>query len=256
VIEAEILDTSLEIKTPERVTFEVFICGPFARLSAALIDGIFISVLLGCILIALSILSMGSGSVIGLYLAILFALEWGYKIFFEIVNKGQTPGKRAMGLRVMSVDGGPMRPGQAVVRNLVRAFEGILPFGYFPALLSICFSRRFQRLGDLAAGTIVVWETPEFSMREMQLNQNSKALVEMLPARLELGGRMMKLLSNYLSRRMRLSSARLEEIASPVASILRQKYNLPADTPADSVMVAVGERLRQTPLRQEGRKTR
>jgi hypothetical protein len=67
---------------------------------------------------------------------------------------------------------------------------------------------------------------------------------------------MMKLLSNYLSRRMRLSSARLEEIASPVASILRQKYNLPADTPADSVMVAVGERLRQTPLRQEGRKTR
>ncbi|MFM7316862.1 MAG: RDD family protein [Isosphaeraceae bacterium] len=255
-MEIETLDTSLEINTPERVTFEVLVCGPFARLAAALLDGVFISVLLGVILLVLSIVSLGSQSIFGLYLAILFVLEWGYKIFFEIVNKGQTPGKRALGLRVMSVDGGPMQPGQAVVRNLVRAFEGILPFAYIPALLSICCSKRFQRLGDLAAGTIVVWETPQFRMKELAPNQKSDRLLELLPARLELGGRMMKLLSNYLSRRMRLSSARLEEIATPVAAILRQKYNLPADAPADAVMVAVGERVREIPVRQEGRKQR
>ncbi len=252
MMDIETLDTSLEINTPERVTFEVFVCGPFARLAAALLDGLFISILIGIILVSLTIVSGGAESIFGLFLAILFVMEWGYKIFFEIAGKGQTPGKRAMGLRVMSVDGGPMRPGQAVVRNLVRAFEGILPFAYFPALLSICFSKKFQRLGDLAAGTIVVWETPQFSLKQQGSDQKSNPLLNLLPARLELGGRMMKLLSNYNSRRARLSKPRLEEIASPVATILRQKYNLPAEATADSVLVAVGERLREIPLKQEG----
>lgn len=239
------LDTRITIKTPERVEFERDVCGPFTRLFAALIDGVFIVVILSLLLFVMIFLSGGQESAFGLYLAALFVIEWGYKILFEMLNRGRTPGKSAMRLRVISADGSPLRPGQAVVRNLVRALEGPVPFAYMPALASICLGRRFQRLGDLAAGTIVIREEPPFLLPpDPNRSAEIGRIQELLPARLALGGRMIKLLSEYNHRRRQLSAARLNEIANPLANRLKSDLNLPAGIPADPLLVAVHERLR------------
>ncbi len=109
-------------------------------------------------LVASLVLSLGSPSGFGPYLVALFVLTWGYGAFCEGVFNGQTPGKRALGVRVVSERGVPITAAQAVLRNLAGALDGPLPFVYLPGLASMLLSRKFQRLGDLAAGTMVVVE--------------------------------------------------------------------------------------------------
>lgn len=248
MVNDEIIDTLIEIHTPERVSFSVSLCGPFPRLWAALLDGFLLVLFLGMMQLALLVITGASQSSFGVFLTVMFVMEWGYKMFFEILMKGQTPGKRSLGLRVMSADGGPLRPGQAIIRNLVRAFEGVAPFGYLPALISMSLTSRFQRLGDLAAGTIVVWEPEDYRKKSRLQSARSRQLVnvmEMLPVRLELGGRMIKLIEEYVEYRQRLSRERLNEIAAPLADLLRNKYSLPPEVSSDVVMVAIAERLKE-----------
>ena len=76
-------------------------------------------------------------------------------MLFEVLRNGQTPGKSVMGLRVVSDDATPIGWNDSLVRNLLRVVD-FLPFGYGAGLVSIVSTRRFQRLGDLAAGTLVV----------------------------------------------------------------------------------------------------
>lgn len=244
--DTEFIDTQIDIHTPERVSFSVLLCGPFARLCAALIDGIFLMMLLAVLQFALLIITGAAESSFGIFLAAMFFMEWGYKIFCEIVFHGKTPGKSILGMRVMSADGGPLRPSQAVVRNLVRAFEGLVPFGFLPALLSMCLTRRFQRLGDLAGGTIVVWdhELPNRRQKTRSQKQNVQLekVMELLPARLELGGKTMRLVDEYVRYRNKLSRERLDEISAPLSDQLRRSYNIPQEVPADLLMVAISER--------------
>jgi hypothetical protein len=80
-----------------------------------------------------------------------------YDIFFEVRAGGRTPGKRALGLRVVLADGGAVGLRASAVRNLLRLIEG-LPLSYVPAVVSILVTRDNQRLGDLAAGTVVARE--------------------------------------------------------------------------------------------------
>ena len=84
-----------------------------------------------------------------------FLLEWFYPVLFEVYWRGQTPGKRACGLAVLHDDGRPVSWGASFVRNTVR-FVDFLPFLYAAGFVSSLLDRDGKRLGDLAAGTLVV----------------------------------------------------------------------------------------------------
>jgi hypothetical protein len=109
-------------------------------------------------MIASVLLSLGSISGIGLFLVALFVITWGYAAFCEAVFNGQTLGKRMVGIRVVSDRGIPITGAQAVLRSLVGTIDGPIPFCYLLGLASMLCTRKFQRLGDLAAGTMVVVE--------------------------------------------------------------------------------------------------
>ncbi len=126
--------------------------GPVPRALAWVID-FFVRVLLFFAIFA----SLSPFAKVGAGIAILltFLLEWGYPVLFEWLWNGATPGKKIMGLRVLHDDGTPLGIHASVSRNLLRAVD-FLPFLYAFGFIAMLFNRDFKRLGDLAAGTIVV----------------------------------------------------------------------------------------------------
>lgn len=93
----------------------------------------------------------------GLGALLLFLVQWWYMVLFEVLNQGRTPGKYWLGLRVVHDDGTPVGWTSSLIRNLLR-FVDLLPFGYFLGALSCLANPGFKRLGDLAAGTLVVYQ--------------------------------------------------------------------------------------------------
>ncbi len=144
----------LRIATPEGVTVDLILAGLGSRFTAALIDltlkGLLI---LGAFIAASQIGNLG----LALFSIISFAIYFGYDVAFEVLANGQTPGKRWTGLRVLRDDGRPVDLLSSSIRNVVRLVDG-LPLSYFPAMVSILLTKRNQRIGDLAASTIVVRE--------------------------------------------------------------------------------------------------
>lgn len=145
-----------EVVTTEKVPFRYRVAGIGSRFLAWVIDFLIIG-LLGFIGLALaSVLEVGRA---GLGLAILalwvFMLKWGYFWLFEWLWRGQTPGKRLLGIRVIQWSGTSVSFYQAAVRNILRAADA-LPFFYGLGFLVMACNREQRRLGDLAAGTLVV----------------------------------------------------------------------------------------------------
>lgn len=152
-------DETLSIDTPENVIFDYQIAGLGSRFMAAAVDTIFITVLEMAVFLALIIFvdidqieSAWVTAVIGLAL---FAIYWGYYIFFEIYMNGQSPGKRWMKLRVICTDGTPVTLSEVVIRNIVRLVD-FLPLYYGVGVVTAFINQQSRRLGDLAAGTLVV----------------------------------------------------------------------------------------------------
>lgn len=159
------------IDTPESVDLSLEPAGLGTRFLAALIDGL----IMGGALFLLMMLSvgmglfgaemMGPGDLLGIgllyaVLLLLFGLLFiAYKPFFEAIWNGQTPGKRWVGIRVVQANGLPVGIGSVIIRNLMR-FVDVLPFYYMVGIISLLATRRNQRLGDLAAGTMVVYDRP------------------------------------------------------------------------------------------------
>lgn len=196
------LDTRQSVATPEGVDLSLVPAGAVPRASAFAIDLLLRGVLLGAIALVLSMLGrFGTG----LILLAAFLVEWFYPVAFEVLADGATPGKRALGLRVVEADGRPVGFAGSMIRNLLRTAD-FLPFLFGFGLLFMLFHPRFQRLGDLAAGTLVVWapEAPQ-----------APALPEAPPqapaCKLRLAEQ--KALIAYAERCPRLSPARQEELA-------------------------------------------
>ncbi len=101
-----------------------------------------------------------------MYLIVAFLLEWLYPVAFELTRWGATPGKRALGLKVVMDNGLPVTPAASLTRNLLRVAD-FLPFLYGFATVCLLTRRDFKRLGDLAAATLVVYQPPE--VRKLQL---------------------------------------------------------------------------------------
>jgi len=146
------LDTIRKFEVPEGVDLELRLAGPVIRINAWLIDFIIRSTIQTIVYFVLIWFgAIGSG----LILLAIFLIEWFYPVLFEL-HQGATPGKKILNLYVCHDDGTPVNWQSSMLRNLLRVAD-FLPFAYATGLLSMLINRDFKRLGDLAAGTVVVY---------------------------------------------------------------------------------------------------
>lgn len=146
------LDTLSEVETPEGITLSLRAAGPLPRSLAWLLDFV---IRLGLFWLVAIIAAFLDDAGQGLLLISLFVLMWGYPILFEVLRAGQTPGKKALGLKVVHQNGTPVGWLASIVRNLLRTVD-ILPMGYGFGLISTLIDRDSRRIGDLVAGTLVI----------------------------------------------------------------------------------------------------
>ena len=245
---SDTLDSTIDIVTPENIVFHYRLAGPFQRLPAFLIDvGIRLAVFIAAaIVFGLLFGFSGLGEIgAGLTFVLLFAMEWFYGGYFETVWNGQTPGKRLLGLRVLTTDGLPINAGQAVMRNILRAADALplvsLFFGfYIVGLVSSVMNKRYQRLGDLACSTMVVVEERR-RIRDVTrvFIAGLSDMTAQLPATFRPSRSLTKALANYVARRPILSPERRKEIADVLGPILVDKFGLPPGTDSDLLLCAV-----------------
>lgn len=148
------IDTRRPIETPEGVELGLRVAGPVPRAYAWIIDFLIRTAIYMIFALVLSLLgNLGTG----LFLIMIFLLEWFYPVLFEIYKQGATPGKRSLGIKVVNDDGTEVTLQSSLIRNLLRSVD-FLPLLYGFGLISMLFNRDFKRLGDFAAGTIVVYQ--------------------------------------------------------------------------------------------------
>jgi uncharacterized RDD family membrane protein YckC len=207
------LDTRYQVETPEGVDLPLRPAGLMVRALAFAIDLGLRGLLLGVLFIALAMLGKlgaGLGSIL------LFVVSWWYMVLFEVLNHGRSPGKQWMGLRVVHDDGTPIGWSASLLRNLLRVVD-LLPFGYFLGAISCLQHPHFKRLGDIAAGTLVIYREPPHTRPE---------LPEALPRRpaFALTFSEQRAILGFAERQGELSRARADELAA----ILAQPLQVPA----------------------------
>jgi uncharacterized RDD family membrane protein YckC len=148
-------DSSLGVETPEGIEFVLFPAGPLMRSCAWGIDQLIQWTLILIISITAGFFGEESGG-LWLLLILFFCIDWFYHVIWEILFRGQSPGKRIMGIRVVGSGGEPVSPGASFLRNLLRFADTFL-FLYPIALVCMSASQGFRRLGDWAGSTLVVY---------------------------------------------------------------------------------------------------
>jgi len=146
------LDTTVRAETPEGIDILLRPAGAVPRALAYALDW---AIRIAVYIAAAVLLGMIKGLGPGLLLILYFGLEWLYPVVFELLPGAATPGKRVLGLQVLMDSGLPITPAAAVTRNLLRVAD-FMPFLFFAGLLSMLLRADFKRLGDIAAGTLVV----------------------------------------------------------------------------------------------------
>ncbi|MGQ3054181.1 MAG: RDD family protein [Roseateles sp.] len=149
---------------------------------------------------------------VGLTLLGMFCVEWLYPIVFELSRWGATPGKRAVGLRVVMDTGLPVTPAASFTRNLLRVAD-FLPLAYGFGIVTMLMNRDCKRLGDLAAGTLVVHAEP------VVLHDTPPPAAPLAPTR-PLSAREQAAILSWAGRARRLTPARFEELAQMAACVL------------------------------------
>jgi uncharacterized RDD family membrane protein YckC len=150
------LDTIAAAETPEGIELQLRCAGLAARSAAFLIDaGIRVGAIYGLLIIAVF---LGAIQHAVIFIA-MFVLNWLYPVVFELRAGAATPGKRLMGLQVIMDNGLPITPAASFIRNLLRVVD-LLPLFYGFGLIGVMFRADNKRIGDLAAGTLVVYRPP------------------------------------------------------------------------------------------------
>ncbi len=248
-------DEFLQIDTPENVVFDYEVAGIGSRFLAGLVDGILvvlIEVLVYLIAIAairialrdLSVLEDSLGWVVAVLGLTSFVLLWGYYIVFEILWNGQSPGKRMVKLRVIRNNGMPITLTESLIRNFMRLID-FLPISFGLAFITMFIDRQSRRLGDLAAGTLVVFDragqtlesvkpSPPGTGRLAPLSQPSpvsEIAAPVLPVE-RLTDRDIVMVEEYLQRRSQLAGR--ATLAAQIVESLHKRMEIPfapMDTP-------------------------
>lgn len=170
--EKERIDTLQSVELGEGVEIRLRMAGPFPRALALILDYL---IIVGVLLVVYFLLGLGSiffntNVIDALIMLFAFIMAWGYFSFFECGKKGATIGKRVMGLRVVDRSGNSATRGQIFVRNILRfvdmlpgiptAAGGLFIGGYGVGVMACFLSKRFQRLGDMVANTVVIYSSP------------------------------------------------------------------------------------------------
>lgn len=260
----EKLDCLARVITPENIEFEYALAGPFQRLPAFLFDFavralVFIALLFVVGLLS-SFLPMGGSLAMIVALLSFFALSWFYGIYFESRFNGRTLGKMLFKLRVISVDGRPINATQAALRNLLRLADMciMLPLQIMDAeappafviptlligLIVMTITPRMQRLGDLAAGTMVVSEYGRRSAWNLQPEDlRAFGLEELIPPTFQPSNSLSQAVGLYMENRKRLSSTRRNEVSKHLAEPLIRQFELLPDTSSDLLLCALYTRI-------------
>lgn len=233
----------IRIETPEHVVFEYELAGPGSRMVAALVDLMLVG--LGFLVILFFAWASTAGGfemsgAYGLALAAVgaFALFWGYPIVFEIWWKGQTPGKRSVGLRVIQEGGYALTPSVVVARNLLRLVD-FLPGAYLLGLVVMILHPRNKRLGDLVAGTLVIRDRASAAARPPDILRTAQvpAGAEDVVAELRRGGahklpvEQIRLIEDFLGRRASMTPDARRRIAEQLTRAVGASLPLPAMEP-------------------------
>ena len=232
-------EETFDIQTPENVAFGYQVAGIGSRFLASLLDTLIVGLLQVVILIVLTLIirafdgrafsdqiSAWVYAIFGLVAAIFY---WGYYVFFEMLWNGQSPGKRWVGLRVIRGDGTPITLSESLIRNLARLVD-FLPAAYGVGIVTMFIDKQSRRLGDLAAGTLVVQDRAPITMQDLAV----KRTVHLRPwANVSLDGFPVERLTNndlsliedFLLRRDQLTHR--ESLAIQILNTLYQRLGLP-----------------------------
>jgi uncharacterized RDD family membrane protein YckC len=226
--------SALLIRTPEGIVFAQLLAGPLTRFLAWGIDLVCISVLvsiLGTLMSFLRVISPGMAMAISVL--VYFAVSIGYGIFLEWAWRGQTIGKKLFRLRVVDAEGMRLQFDQIVTRNLLRSVD-MLPVFYFVGGLTAWLNRKCQRLGDIAANTIVI-RTP--AVAEPDLDQLLAGKFNSLRQYPHLAARLRQRISpseaatvlQALMRRDEFDPAARIDLFEKLAAHVRAKVDFPAE---------------------------
>jgi len=233
----QLQDDQLQIDTPEQIALELPLAGIGSRFLGLVIDTLIQFVLYIIAAFAVGFSAALAGAVgIGRYLrwipvswapaiAILFmfSVYWGYFAFFEMIWKGQTPGKRLAKIRVIKESGRPINAYEAIARNLLRAIDG-LPGMYGVGIVCMMLNRQNRRLGDYVAGTVVVHDK-----RTEEVKPDWNTVMEPAAANPQLSfvtSEELVLIETYLHRRVDMDLILRDQVAYKIASRITEKTGL------------------------------
>lgn len=197
------LDTRRQVEVPEGITLSLPVAGVVSRSLAFLID---LLIRFGIIYVIAQIAALMGNFGDGLIYITIFLVEWFYPVLLEVFYNGQTFGKKTMGIMVINDDGTPINWSSSIVRNLMR-FADFLPFFYGFGVLSMLYSRDFKRLGDFAAGTLVVHKLDQI---EKTQSLDVEALAPKTPLTLD----EQRAIIGFSERTTKMSSSRTHELAN------------------------------------------
>jgi len=215
------LDTIALMETPEGTDLHADLVGLLPRVLAYSID---LFIRFGILLVISIISAFFGGLGMGIFLIAFFVLEWWYPVYFEVCKGGQTWGKKVFNIKVVNDDLTPVALGPSLIRNLLRSAD-FFPFFYGVGILSLLISSRFQRLGDLAAGTIVVYSETEV------YDTSALEAVKAITPHQAIGQEQQIAFINFALNRGRISQERQQEIAE----IIRPRLPLNAIDASDYV---------------------
>ncbi|MEJ2390745.1 MAG: RDD family protein [Gammaproteobacteria bacterium] len=209
------IDTRRTIQTPEGVELGLRVAGPAPRAYAWLIDFLIRVAIYTVLSIVLSIFGHTG---IGILLIMMFLLEWFYPVVFEVYRQGATPGKRSLGIKAMNDDGTEVSWQSSLIRNLLRAVD-FLPFMYGFGVVTMLFNQDFKRLGDLAAGTIVVYQDKVMQAAEIPQESPKSPPVPFTAAE-------QRAMIQFAERIPLLTSERCNELANILQGVTRMKNEM------------------------------
>ena len=234
-------DDYVVIDTPENVAFGYEVAGIGTRFIAAAVDRIVVLMLQFAILVGVFLLLQTTSTdweslenrvllwLVGFVTLVEFMLHWGYYIFFDMLWNGQSPGKRLVGLRVIGKNGAPIGLPESAIRNLLRIADG-LPSFYGVGVVSMFIDAKSRRLGDLAAGTLVVYDKGSISLDSLRVAPLSQAARPILSPLPDLPVQRLKSSDLYMAEeflRRRDSLVHRKDLALRIARSLFERMNMP-----------------------------
>jgi uncharacterized RDD family membrane protein YckC len=245
------VERTVTVRTPESVAFHYELAGLGSRFLALICDFIIQSLFTLALFFLVVLIIPAAGTTprglglnpqqlasffAALAVIVSFLIFFGYFIVFEALWNGQTPGKRLLGIRVVRDGGYPIDLGSSVLRNLIRIVESA--FAYVPSAISVLLSSQNKRLGDYAAGTIVVRDRAfEVTSPQTWLQGDSVPDLPPVAGADTLSEQEWELVNRYVDRRSSLPPAIAAATAARVAAVVRPKLGADVQSLSDDAIL-------------------